>query len=257
MQQEKIFHEAQAAQRQLHWKMNPDHLLMQDENYLDHEPWVRPALALLGELRGKRILDFGCGHGMASTLLARSGADVFAMDLSANFVHEAVTRALVNSTNVQGFVADGCRIPLRDHCLDGIWGVAILHHLHVVKAAQEIKRVLKPGGTAVFCEPWGGNPFLEWGRRNVPYVGKERTPDEKPLQEQDLLQLRNFFSNMQVKHVQLLGMLRRLWRKMPGLSLLDRWDYALLRHHPSLRTWCRYVVICLNNDWHQRSNSMN
>ncbi len=243
LRHEQLFHDQQAAERRESWATNPALLRFDDAVYLDHEPWVRPAMAKLGPLAGKRILDFGCGHGMASTCLARAGAEVLAFDLSANYVQEAVARAQANGVSVQGFVADGAKLPIADQSLDGIWGVAILHHLDMQQAAHEIRRVLRPGGVAVFCEPWGGNPILEWARRVLPYVGKERTKDEKPLLPVELEQPQQCFSTLEVEYVQLLGMVRRAWRSMPGLRLLDRCDAAMLQHHPVLRRWCRYVVM--------------
>ena len=55
--------------------------------------WIAPAFDQLGDVRGKRILDLGCGHGMASVVLARRGAVVTACDLSLGYVREARARA--------------------------------------------------------------------------------------------------------------------------------------------------------------------
>lgn len=240
---ERTFHDEQAAQRRQGWELDPVRLRFAPEEYLDHEPWVRPAMSRLGDLHGKRVLDFGCGHGMASTCLARLGAEVVAFDVSAGYVHEAVERARANGENVQGVVADGGRLPWADEVFDAIWGVAILHHIEMEQAAREIQRVLRPGGVAVFCEPWGGNPLLRWARRRLPYVGKERTADEEPLQSKDLEVMRRVFAVCQVEYVQLLGMVRRAWRGCPFIGVLDRWDGALLRRWHGARSWCRYVVI--------------
>lgn len=247
LQHEQAFHNAQAAERRQGWENDPARLRFSPEEYLDHEPWVRPALKRLGPIAGKRVLDFGCGHGMAATCLAKMGAEVVAFDLSEGYVHEAVARAKANGVHIQGLLADGARLPLADASIDAIWGVAILHHLNIEQAAQEIKRILRPGGIAVFCEPWGGNPLLRWARRRLPYPGKERTPDEVPLQSVDVDELKRVFPCLVIEHVQLLGMLRRAWRSFPLLNTLDRWDKSLLRRWPSIRTWSRYVVIELRN----------
>jgi SAM-dependent methyltransferase len=243
LRDEQRFHDDQAASRRSGWEHDPARLRFVDADYLDHEPWVRAALSKLGPFARKRILDFGCGHGMASTVLARAGAEVLAFDLSPGYVNETIARAQANGVHIHGFVADGARLPLADSSLDGIWGVAILHHLNMVDAAKEIQRVLRPGGVAVFCEPWGGNPVLEWARHHLPYVGKERTADEKPLQAADVAGLRQVFPNLTVDYVQWLGMVRRAWRTCPLLPTLDRLDAALLRHWKAIRPWCRYIVI--------------
>ena len=243
LQHEQVFHDAQAAQRRQGWEHDPARLRFAPEEYLDHEPWVRPAMARLGPLAGKRVLDFGCGHGMAATCLAQMGADVVAFDLSAGYVHEAVARAKANGVHIQGMLADGTRLPLADASMDAIWGVAILHHLNINQAAREIQRILKPGGVAVFCEPWGGNPLLRWARRRLPYPGKERTPDEVPLKSADVEVIKSVFPDLVIEHVQLLGMIRRAWRSFPFLGSLDRWDRTLLRRWPAIRSWSRYVVM--------------
>ena len=103
---------------------------------------------------------------------------------------------------------------------------------------------MKPGAVAVFCEPWGGNPLLALARRWLPYPGKHRTPDERPLSRRDLAPLRTIFPAIEVEGFQLLGMLRRVW-KVPRLyRWLDRIDAQLLRR-AAFGNWCRYAVITL------------
>lgn len=245
LRSEQHFHDQQAADRRQAWERDPASLHVSPEAYLDHEPWVRPALAKLGPLSRKRVLDFGCGHGMAAVELARYGAEVVAFDLSAGYVHETATRASANDAAVQAVVADGAKLPFRAGSFDAVWGVAILHHLPVAQAAREVKRVLAPGGVAVFCEPWGGNPLLRFARHRLPYPGKERTHDETPLRADDLALLRHVFPGCLVEYVQLLGMIRRAWQEFPFLDLLDRWDSYLLPRWPRLAGWSRYVVLTL------------
>jgi SAM-dependent methyltransferase len=148
--------------------------------------------------------------------------------------------------NLRCLAADGEELPFPDECFDAVWGNAILHHLDLVRAGRELYRVLKPGGGAVFCEPWGGNPLLSFARRFLPYPGKDRTPDEQPHIRGDLDPLREIFPSVEVEGHQLLGMLRRAWRSNRTGNrphLLDRIDAGLLGGCPLLKNWCRYVVI--------------
>jgi SAM-dependent methyltransferase len=118
----------------------------------------------------------------------------------------------------------------------------------LARAGRELKRVLKPGGVAVFCEPWGGNPLLGLARRRLPYPGKDRTPDEQPLRRRDLAPLRALFPVVRVRGFQLFGMVRRVWKNPRVLRALDSLDARLLRAAPGLHNWCRYAVIELRAD---------
>ena len=242
---EQLFHDRQAAGRADTFQSGRADLRFADGAYLDHETWVRPAFARLGDVTGTRVLDYGCGHGMAAVVLARAGATVTAFDLSPGYVNEARERLRANGVQGECVVADGEELPFPDGSFDAVWGSAILHHLDLERAGRELHRVMKPGGVAVFCEPWGGNPVLDFARRFVPYPGKHRTPDERPLTRRDLVPLRTIFPHVEVEGFQLLGMVRRVWRNPRACRLLDAADARLLRTVPPLRNWCRYVVITL------------
>jgi SAM-dependent methyltransferase len=242
---EQQFHDAHAAERADRFTDRAS-LRFRDADYLDHETWIRPAFKMLGDVSGKRVLDYGCGHGMASVVLARRGAVVTGFDLSAGYVAEARRRAAANEVVAEFRQADAEDLPFADGSFDAVWGCAILHHLDLRRAGAELRRVLRPGGVAVFCEPWGGNPVLEFARRHLPYPGKHRTPDERPLRPRDLDPLRECIPDLRVSGFQLLGMARRLVRRESRAGgILDRWDDLLLRRWPRLENWCRYVVIQL------------
>jgi SAM-dependent methyltransferase len=238
---ERQFHDQQAAQRAQ--SLRPQDYAFTDESYLHHESWIAPAFDALGDVRGRRVLDLGCGHGMASVVLARRGAIVTACDLSLGYVREARARANANCAAVQLIVCDGERLPFADGIFDRIWGNAILHHFELVQAARELKRVLTPGGVAVFCEPWGGNRWLTWARQGLPYPGKDRTVDESPLCRRDLEQLRAVFPHLHVRGHQLLLMLGRLFKPRSLHSGLAWCDDVLLRRLPGWQRYCRYVVV--------------
>jgi 2-polyprenyl-3-methyl-5-hydroxy-6-metoxy-1,4-benzoquinol methylase len=241
---ESAFHERQAQDRAADLRRRG--LAFGDEVYLDHASWIRPALARLGDVRGKSVLDLGCGHGMAAVVLARCGARVTGLELSAGYLHEARARAAANGVTVRWVQADAERLPFADASFDAVWGNAILHHLDVATAARELHRVLHPAGVAVLCEPWGGNPLLRWARSRLPYPRKQRTPDETPLTRAHVITLGEIFGRCVVEGHELLGMMGRFLgpgRRLPGLA---RWDGWLLDSCPALGDWCRYVVLALS-----------
>jgi SAM-dependent methyltransferase len=240
---ERVFHDHQARRRAADFDRQPAHLSFADDAYLDHETWIRPAFERLGEVNGRRILDYGCGHGMASVVLARRGGVVTAFDLSGGYLDEVRRRARANGVALQVVQADGERLPFADASFYRVWGNAVLHHLDLDRAGRELFRVLRPGGWAVFCEPWGENRVLNWARRRLPYPGKERTPDERPLRGQDVRRLRAIFPHVEVRGYQLLSMARRVLGPGRLVAGLDWCDARLLARIPGLGRFCRYVVL--------------
>jgi SAM-dependent methyltransferase len=239
---ERLFHDRQARDRAATFAADPGRLRSRDADYLDHEPWVRPAMDRLGDVAGQPVLDLGCGHGMAAVVLARRGAIVAACDLSAGYVAEARARALANDVDVRFLQADAHRLPFAGKSFAAVWGHAILHHLVVPAAARELRRVLRPGGVAVLCEPWGGNPLARLARRWLPYAGKGHTPDEEPLGPRHVRELAAVFGHVEIAGFQLFAALRRVVRRPGGGTVVDRIDRHILCRFPRLG---RYVVLML------------
>ncbi len=247
LENERQFHDGQARQRSDTFRRDPRRLHFADREYLNHESWIPFAWAKLGPLSGRRVLDYGCGHGMAAVVLARHGARVTAFDLSADYLREARERAAANDVSVEFVQADAQALPFADRSFDAIWGNAVLHHLDLRIAGREIRRVLRPGGVAVLCEPWGENPILRWARRRLPYLGKERTRDEEPLRRADLGALRESFPDLEWRGFQLLSMVRRAAPIAPLVAGLNCVDSLLMGMVPRLENWCRYVVLTLRH----------
>lgn len=238
---ERRFHDCQARQRSAFFAEHPDRLPFDDADYLDHESWIRPAFAALGDVRQRDVLDLGCGHGMAAVVLARRGARVTALDLSAGYLAEAEARAAANEVALALVLANGAELPFADSSFDRVWGHAILHHLERVKAAREIRRVLRPTGVAVLCEPWGGNPLLNWARSSL----RRHTPDERPLERRDVQLLRRTFAHVEVQGYQFMSMARRALGAGWVVDGLEYCDHQLLDRLPGLQQFCRYVVLTL------------
>jgi SAM-dependent methyltransferase len=246
LRNERKFHDQQAAERAR--VLQSDDYRFSDENYLMHESWIAPAVEALGNLAGQRVLDLGCGHGMASVLFARRGARVTGCDLSLGYLREARNRAVANDVATRLIVCDGERLPFADQSFDRIWGNAILHHLDLRRATRELYRVLAPGGTGVFCEPWGGNRWLNWARQRLYYPGKQRTADETPLRPCDLKLIRERFPAMQVQGFQLLAMLGRAVKHPRLMNSLGWCDRQILDTLPGWQQYCRYVVVTVRKE---------
>jgi SAM-dependent methyltransferase len=215
------------------------------ETYASQSSLLADASAYLGDLGGRRVLEYGCGLGELSTLLAKSGARVITFDLSPRSAQIAQQRAALNQVgeNVALAVAAGERLPYADESFDIIFGKAILHHLDVTVGWSELYRVLKPGGKAMFIEPMGMNPILNMVREHVPYPHKHPRGADRPLTYAEIHAWGKPFREFAYHEVQLLSMFERGLGFKKRLVLLRQLDAVLLERLPFLRRYCRYVIM--------------
>ncbi len=201
----------------------------------------------LGDMAGKQVLEFGCGLGEISVLLAKSQAHVTTFDLSPNSVAWTRRRAEMNGVTerIDLVAAAGEALPFVDDGFKLIFGKAILHHLDVRIAAQELYRVLKPGGKAAFVEPMGMNPLLRFARAYISYPSKNPRGADRPLHYREIKLWGEKFREFNYQEVQLLSMLERGLGFKKRFKALRRIDDMLLRRAPFLRRYCRYVLLSM------------
>lgn len=107
----------------------------------------------LGPLAGLRILDVGCGDGTFSTVLARAGADVTAVDRCWQMIDFARSRAAGDDTTIRFQAAEAKALPFPSNTFDVVTTIATLCFIHNVEAAVlEMGRVLNPGGRLIVGE---------------------------------------------------------------------------------------------------------
>jgi len=118
--------------------------------------------------RFARALEIGAGTGYFSLNLLRAGiiADAVATDISPGMIQTLSQTAERLGLEVETAVCEAAELPFEDGSFDLVFGHAVLHHLPDLDAAfAEFRRVLKPGGTLVFC----GEPSRHGDRlANVP-----------------------------------------------------------------------------------------
>jgi SAM-dependent methyltransferase len=229
-------------------KLGSLRILPPDENFDSYTQRTSTMVGVrefLGDLYGRRVLEYGCGLGEISTLLAKSGAHVTTFDLSSKSVLTCRRRAGLNSVagKIQLAVAAGERLPYADESFDVIFGKAILHHLDAELGWTEISRVLKPGGKAVFVEPMGMNPVLNFVRDHVPYPHKNPRGADRPLTYVDIHRWGRGFRQFWYHEIQLLSMLERGFGFGRKFYIFRHADEFLLKNFPFLRRFCRYVVM--------------
>ena len=101
--------------------------------------------------RGRKVLEVGCGAGVDLARFARGGAQVTGVDLAASAIDLA--RANFSQQSLQGDfrVADGEELPFPDDAFDLVYAHGVVQYTaDPRRLVQECRRVLKPGGQAVF-----------------------------------------------------------------------------------------------------------
>src|SRR5262249_31115171 len=130
--------------------------------------WARRVKMIGGHLKsGMTVLELGCGAGYFTKELARSGADIVAIDVSIDLLE--IAQANCFAPNVRYEIQDACALHYPNATFDSVVGSSILHHLQIESALGEIYRVLKLGGTIYFTEPNMLNPQIAI-QKNVSWI---------------------------------------------------------------------------------------
>ncbi|MEM6525470.1 MAG: class I SAM-dependent methyltransferase [Bacteroidota bacterium] len=131
--------------------------------HIDHKPhnafYNRPnMLALIGDAKGKTILDAACGPGKYSEILLSMGADVTGFDASPKMIKYAKAR----NPEAKFFIQD-LALPfqtLADRSFDTVLSALAMHYVeNWTLTIKEFHRVLKPGGQLVISIE---HPFFEY-----------------------------------------------------------------------------------------------
>ncbi len=205
-------------------------------------------------LRGKRVLDYGCGPADFGLWMATEGADVTLLDLSPAAIEVALQRAKASAVVVRGISADASELGmLEDAGFDLVFACAALHHtMKYPGAVEELARIMKPGARLVLCETWGGNPLLNASRKLRAFLAREEEEQGEDiiLSRNELKALDPFFMDVRVDAMNLLAMGKRLLRgrferawARQTCAVLESIDSALLSIVPSLHNWCGEAVI--------------
>jgi SAM-dependent methyltransferase len=109
-------------------------------------------LRLLGDLRGKRVLDLGCGTGTAAIGFAHQGAIVIALDASEARLAHARERAERDEVKVEWRKGDLADLAfLRAESIDVAFSAdAVAEVDDAARLFRQVQRVLKPNGPFVF-----------------------------------------------------------------------------------------------------------
>jgi SAM-dependent methyltransferase len=220
-ERESVFHDQWAASVDL--KAIPVREAFEAPTALEN----RFILQRMGDLRGKRLLDIGCGLGESSVFFALQGAQVTATDLSPGMVATAAALGRLHGVQVEGIVSPGEDLAVPSDHYDVVYAANTLHHVtDREKLVTHIHRALRPGGLVFLWDPLAYNPIINIYRKMATQV---RTPDESPLTFRDVALVRKYFPD---------ALHREFW--IFSLALFLKY-YFIDRIHPNQQRYWKLI----------------
>ncbi|MFG0333512.1 MAG: methyltransferase domain-containing protein [Maioricimonas sp. JB049] len=197
---------------------------------------------------GKRLLVVGSGHGRDALIYARMGYEVDGIDLSPKCVEisQELARRFELTDRARFHVQPAEKLEFDDATFDGAVGVNIIHHVDTQSCIDEVHRVLKPGGWAIFKEP-RLTPYRDLLRNSPPVTWVlpkgvkslatgsmhfEDAPGEKNLDGSDFRIMRERFKNLKVTRFHVIAKLAAFFGRRPTL---ERWDHQMFKVLPFMR----------------------
>lgn len=113
--------------------------------YRASQPYGR--LIPFEKLKGKRVLEIGCGLGLHSQLIAEAGAKLTSIDLTPRAVGLTQKRMALKGIASDVRVMDAENMEFEENEFDFVWSWGVIHHsARTERIVSEVFRVLKPAG---------------------------------------------------------------------------------------------------------------
>lgn len=101
--------------------------------------------------RDKDVLDIGCGAGVEVVRFARAGARMVGVDIAASAVELTKQNLEQQGLSARVEVVDGEALPFPDNSFDFVFVHGVIQYTNDDRRmAAEVRRVLRPGGLAMF-----------------------------------------------------------------------------------------------------------
>jgi ubiquinone/menaquinone biosynthesis C-methylase UbiE len=144
-------------------------------------PWIMDRIERESKiLKGKHLLEIGCGMGYDSLEFLKRGVRVTATDLTSSAVAMTLKHFAVEGVRAENVrTANALDLPFEDNIFDAVWSNGVLHATgDTRRAIAEARRVLKPGGRAIISHFYRKPSWMyllhHLGRENIEF--KEKDP---------------------------------------------------------------------------------
>ena len=139
------------------------------------------------QLRGKHLLEIGCGLGFDAIEFMRRGVRVTATDLTPTNVALAKRHFDLAGVRPEAVeVQDVFQLPYADATFDAAYSIGVLIHAGAPgRALKVIHRLLRPGGRAIMCH-FHRRPSLFHALSLVSALQPPASSPERPLRQQDV-----------------------------------------------------------------------
>jgi ubiquinone/menaquinone biosynthesis C-methylase UbiE len=154
-----------------------------------------------------RLLDWGCGWGQVSDLLHRRGIDVSSFEYRGD-VDEPRLEPLERFPHLAAFVSsEPVALPYEDAAFDSVLSCGVLEHVHDPDGSlEEIRRVLRPGGTFYVFKLPNRLSWLEWVAKRAGMYYHGSLPNDRVYTRRSALALleRHGFAVREVRRANML-----------------------------------------------------
>jgi SAM-dependent methyltransferase len=173
------------------------------------------------------LLDLGCGFGQKAYAFQQIGFTVTGIDGDPERIEKA--KHDFPGIDFRHYVID-TTLPFKDHSFDLVFSHSVFQYLEHPPILNEIKRILKPGGSIMLIENLKNNPITRLGRVYHKHTGHQfHSYPYNHFTYTEMEHLKNEFDEASIHHFHLLSPASHVHALKALFPLLHKIDRMLLK----------------------------
>ncbi len=136
------------------------------------------------DVKGRKVLEPGSGHGLVSLGLAKRGAEVSLLDISGPALTLSKACFMFEGFHPETFEASILEMPMEDDTYDVTWNAGVIEHFDEadqVRAVSEMLRVTRPEGKVIVMVPSADARIYGLGKARADRYGLWQPGYEMPI----------------------------------------------------------------------------